>query len=194
MDARSARATPCRRDTCRSACFARATRTSRNVSASASTTSGPTRMLPWAAKHGPVRPPAHSKQPLPVNVADPPVASTIPAWRWSRPASSATSRLRFVPSRDQPQAVRAVGHVGVALGRDGTDVSLRPRNDGADGKELRRDRHAPLTGLEVAGDQRERHSMVPPGSISWTTTSPRPRFASSSRRPCGLPIKGGNVP
>ena len=60
----------------------------------ASTTSGPTRMLPWIATPSPVTPPAQSKQSEPVWVAAPPSTSTRPTWRSSRFSSSSSSRRR----------------------------------------------------------------------------------------------------
>ena len=45
-------------------------------------------MFPWAAKHGPVRPPAQSMHSEPVKLALPPLPSTTPSCRWSRPSSA----------------------------------------------------------------------------------------------------------
>src|SRR5262249_6174737 len=66
----------------------------------------PARMLPWAAKPGPVRPPAQAKHAPPVCDADPPWASTTPAWRWLRSGSAFTRRSSTWPA-DMPLARRA---------------------------------------------------------------------------------------
>ena len=66
----------------------------RYASSIASTTSGPVRMLPWAATPAAVRPPAQARHASPVCVAAPPAASTIPAWRVPRSGSAATRRAR----------------------------------------------------------------------------------------------------
>ena len=54
----------------------------------------------------------------------------------------------------QLEPVRPVARVRVRLGRDGSDVRLRPGDDRADGEELRLDRDAPLLRVEVDGDDR----------------------------------------
>jgi hypothetical protein len=72
----------------------------------ASTTSGPARMFPWAATPGATRPPAQGMQLAPVQVADRPVASTIPAWRWAAIESAAVSAASTV-SASSPAARRS---------------------------------------------------------------------------------------
>ena len=54
----------------------------------------------------------------------------------------------------QCQAVRPVARVRLGLRRDRTDLRLGPRDDRADGEELRLRRDAPLPALEVAGADR----------------------------------------
>src|SRR5581483_67363 len=94
----------------------------------------------------------------------------------------------------QCEAFRAVAWVRVRLGRDGADVRLGPRNDGADGQELRLHRDAPLPGVEVArgdGERRDDHPYVSsvrssssrsvrPGGTSAVATSGRRSAAFTS--------------
>ena len=65
-----------------------------------------------------------------------------------RPPSAAS------PSRSRREPVRAVARVRVCLRRDRADVRLGPRDDRADGEELRLRRDAPLAGVEVARGDR----------------------------------------
>ena len=65
------------------------------------------------------------------------------------------SRARTRP--DQGEAVRAVLDVRQRLGRDGAHARLEPGHDGPDRERPRRDGDAPGVGVDVAGDDRERH-------------------------------------
>ena len=56
------------------------------------TVSSETRMLPWTATPGAVRPPAQGMHCSPVKVADRPCMSTTPTWRWEAMASACVSR------------------------------------------------------------------------------------------------------
>ena len=136
-----------------------------NVSASASTVSAPTRMLPCAAYDGPVRCPAQSLHPVPSSSPSRRVASTMPTCRSSRPSSR-----RDEPPHDlvgaqsftqQREAVGAVARVGIRLRRDRADAGLRPRNDRADREELRLHGDAPLRRLEIARGDRVRRDDHP---------------------------------
>jgi hypothetical protein len=66
--------------------------------------------------------------------------------------------LRGLAVGEHAQAVRAVLHVGVGLGRDGSDGRPCGGNDGADGEELRGDGHAP--GQPVGASRHDRESHV----------------------------------
>ena len=64
--------------------------------------------------------------------------------------------LRVRALAQQREPVRAVTGVRVCLRGDRTGLRLSPRDDGADGEELRLRRDAPLARLEVAGGDRVR--------------------------------------
>ena len=78
--------------------------------------------------------------------------------------------------REQREPVGPVTRVRVRLRRDRADAGPRPRDDRADGEELRLRRDAPLPGVEVAGGDRvgrddglhrsQSSSIVSPGSSS----------------------------
>src|SRR5208282_5209540 len=70
------------------------------------TTAGPTRMLPWHANPLPTSWPAQALHFVPVNDAAPPLASTTPSCRSSRPLS-ALVRRRTTSSADTPFRSRA---------------------------------------------------------------------------------------
>jgi hypothetical protein len=67
-----------------------------------------------------------------------------------------------------------VGHVGVGLGRDGTDAGDRGRHRRTDGQELRGNGHAPRLTVGGAGHDRERHGpTVASGSRTVTAATVR---------------------
>jgi hypothetical protein len=63
-------------------------------------------MFPWQANPSPEMPPAQSMHLPPVNVAEPPLASTIPTCRSSRPSSAPVTR-RTASSAETPPAIWA---------------------------------------------------------------------------------------
>src|SRR5262245_12220691 len=80
-----------------------------NASDVFSTTALPLRRLPRQTWFLPRFSPHHGSQPLPVNVATRPLASTMPTWRSSRSSSSSVSCLTTssallpLPSRSRPR-------------------------------------------------------------------------------------------
>ena len=96
----------------------------------------------------------------------------------------------------QSEPVRSVGGVRERLRGDGADAGREIRHDGTDREELRRDRDPELLGVEVAGDDRERHPNArtsSPGAPSCTVAS-TPSVRSASRSAAGVPVSTGNVP
>ena len=90
---------------------------------------------------------------MPLRVDDPELAMVASLVGSRQPVDDL---LRGEPFAQELEPLRAVARVRVRLGRDRADVRLGPRDDGADGEELRLDRDAPLLRLEIDGDDRVR--------------------------------------
>ena len=97
------------------------------------------------------------------------------------------------PFAQQRQALGAVARVRVGLRRHGAHAGSRPRDDRADGQELRLGRHTPLSGLEitggdrVGGDERLSHTSALAGrgraGRDRRPARPRPRAARAPPAP-----------
>ena len=91
------------------------------------------------------------------------------------------------PFPQQCEPVRAVARIRVRLRRDGADERLRPRDDGADGEELRLDGDAPVPRLEVARADRVRRD----DHASHRSAARGRRRGERDPRPARMPPRRG---